>query len=252
MQLTPHYSEETLMSNHSRESATLPRVKRLLGMGLLYGTFAMALYGCLPVTVVGSGVGGTMAATDRRTFGTQTEDKVIGFKGESVADAIVGNQGHVTVTSFNLMALITGEVPSESMKTRVASEVAQIPHVRNVINELQIAPPSSMSSRSNDSMLTARVSAALLQTDGLSSQAFKTITERGTVYLMGRVTEREGNQAAEVARMIPGVQRVVKVFEHITEAELERLKVIDASTVPADKEANSPATNPYKAKEEYK
>jgi len=127
------------------------------------------------------------------------------------------------------LVLITGEVPNEGMKTRVASEVAQIPNVRNVINQLEIAAPSSLSSRSNDSLITAKVTASFLDAKDLYSNSLKTVTERGTVYLMGRVTEREGNRAAEVASGVPGVQRVVKVFEHISEEELSRMKAQNSS-----------------------
>lgn len=226
----PHYLEEILMS---KKSAAVTRWKRFLGLCLLCGTAPLVLQACMPTVIVGGGVAGTMAASDRRTFGTQTEDRTIGFKGESVADSIVGGQGHVSVTSFNRMVLITGEVPNEGMKTRVASEIKQIPNVRNIINELEIAAPSSLSSRSNDSLITAKVSASFLNQEGLYANSLKTVTERGIVYLMGRVTEREGNLAAEVARGVPGVQRVVKVFEHITEEELNQMKAQDVSAAEA-------------------
>ncbi|MDL2283902.1 BON domain-containing protein [Oxalobacter sp. OttesenSCG-928-P03] len=217
----------------SKQSAGITRWKRRLAAGLLCGTAMLVLEACMPTVIVGGGVAGTMAATDRRTFGTQTEDRTIGFKGESVADAIVGSQGHVNVTSFNRLVLITGEVQNEGLKTRVASEVAQIPNVRNIVNELEIASPSSMSSRSNDSLLTAKVTAAFLNTEGLYANSLKTVTERGIVYLMGRVTEREGNRAAEVASTVPGVQRVLKVFEHISEEELNQMKAQDVSAAEA-------------------
>ncbi len=214
----------------NRQSTVITRLKRFWGSFLLCAATVLILQACVPTMMVGGGVAGTMAATDRRTFGSQTEDRTIGFKGESIADAIVGDQGHVSVTSFNRLVLITGEVPNEGMKTRVASEVAQIPNVRNVINKLDIAAPSSLSSRSNDSLITAKVSASFFDTQDLYSNSLKTITERGVVYLMGRVTEREGNLAAEVARGVPGVQRVVKVFEHISEEELAKMKAQSSTT----------------------
>lgn len=217
----------------NEKSASVTRWKRVLGICLLSGTAALALQACVPTVMVGGGVAGTMAASDRRTFGTQAEDRVIGFKGESVADAVVGKQGHVSVTSFNRMVLITGEVPNEGMKTRVANEVKQIPNVRNIVNELEIAPPSSMKSRSNDSLITAKVTASFLDAEGLYANSLKTVTERGIVYLMGRVTEREGARAAEVARAVPGVQRVVMVFEYISEEELSQMKAQALSAAEA-------------------
>lgn len=195
---------------------------------VLCGAMALTLSACVPTMLVGGGVAGTVAATDRRTFGTQTEDRTIGFKGEALADAIVGGQGHVSVTSFNRMALVTGEVPNAGMKTRVASEIAQIPNVRNVINMLEVAPPAGFASRSDDSMITAKVAASFVDTQGLYANSLKTVTERGVVYLMGRVTQREGDLAASVASGVPGVKRVVKVFEHISEEELAGMKAQEA------------------------
>lgn len=230
----------------SEQSTAVARWKRLLGICLLCGAAALVLEACVPTVLVGGGVVGTMAATDRRTVGTQTEDRTIGFKGESVGDAVVGNQGHVNVTSFNRLVLITGEVPDEGMKARVASEVAQIPNVRNIVNELEIAAPSSLSSRSNDSLITAKVIASFLDAQDLYANSLKTVTERGIVYLMGRVTEREGNRAAEVASTVPGVQRVVKVFEYISEEELARMRAQDA---PA---ADAGSSGSYQESEEYR
>jgi osmotically-inducible protein OsmY len=229
------------------KNTTPSRLKYWIGLCFLCGSAMLALEGCIPTAIVGGGVVGTMAATDRRSFGTQTEDRMIGFKSESVADAVVGSQGHVSVTSFNRLALITGEVPDEGMKARVASEVKQVPNVRNIVNLLEIMPPSSMSSRSNDSLITAKVTTSFLEADGLYANSLKTVTERGTVYLMGRVTEREGDLAAKVASSVPGVQRVIKVFEHISEEELQKMKETDASAAGA----SSTSTNPYKTSDEY-
>ena len=194
----------------------------------LYTGIAITLSACVPAMLVGGGVTGTAAATDRRTFGTQTEDKTISFKGEAIADAIVGAQGHVNVTSFNRMVLVTGEVPSEGMKTRVASEIAQLPNVRHVMNMLEIAPPASFASRSDDSMITAKVVASFVDTQGLYATSLKTITEQGVVYLMGRVTQQEGDLAASVASGVPGIKRVVKIFEYISEKELASMKAQEA------------------------
>ncbi len=227
----------------NKQSTFLSRWKRFFGYCLLCASSALLLQACVQTMVVGGGVVGGMAASDRRTFGSQTEDRTIGFKGEALADAIVGDQGHVSVTSFNRLVLITGEVPNQGMKTRIASEIAQIPNVRNVINELEIAEPSSLSSRSNDSLITAKVSASFFDAKDLYSHSLKTVTERGVVYLMGRVTEREGARAAEVASGVSGVKRVVKVFEHISEEELANMKAQSNSS--NETSSNSYEENDY-------
>ncbi|MDL2283903.1 BON domain-containing protein [Oxalobacter sp. OttesenSCG-928-P03] len=200
----------------------------------------------MPLTMARGGVAGTMAVTDRRTLGAQIEDRTISFKGESVASAIVGDSGHVNVTCFNRLVLITGEVPNEGMKAMVERAVAQIPNIKGIVNELVLDVPSSLNARSSDSLITAQVTARFLNMEGLYSNSRKTVTERGTVYLMGRLTEQEGKIAAEAASIVPGVQRVVKVFEYISEEELARTKGAQPDTTV------SVSRNHYQDSEEYR
>jgi osmotically-inducible protein OsmY len=133
--------------------------------------------------------------------------------------------GHVNVTSYNRVALLTGEVPDADARTRLEAAVARVENVRSVVNELAIAGASSLTSRSNDALLTTKVKASLVDARDLYANAFKVVTERGIVYLMGRVTEREAARGAEVASTVPGVQKVVRVFEILGEDELRALKI---------------------------
>jgi osmotically-inducible protein OsmY len=198
------------------------RFTRPLATLALCGTVAISLQGCIEMAV-GSAVVGTLAATDRRTFGAQTEDKSIVLKGEGRVSSLVGGAGHVNVTSFNRKVLLTGEVRDEAMKSAVEREVTAIEGVQSVVNDLEIAGVSSFTSRSNDSLLTGRVKAAFVDTRDLYANSIKVVTERGIVYLMGRVTQREGQLAAEVASNISGVQKVVKVFEYISDDDYRQL-----------------------------
>ena len=181
---------------------------------------ATLLGACAPLLIGGAFVGGGMVATDRRTSGTQVEDQSIEIKGgKRVSDAI-GDRGHVNVTSYNRLVLVTGEVPSEADKTSVEQFIARIENVRSIVNELAIGAPSSIGTRSSDTLITSKVKASIVDAKDIQVAAFKVVTERGNVYLMGRVTEREANRAAEVARGVSGVLKVVKVFEVISESEL--------------------------------
>ncbi|HYD61342.1 MAG TPA: BON domain-containing protein [Noviherbaspirillum sp.] len=206
------------------------RLKRPLAAVILCGAAITALQGCVEMAV-GTAVVGTLAATDRRTFGAQTEDKTIVFKGETRIPNLVGSAGHVNVASFNRKVLLTGEVRDEAMKAAVEREVAAIEGVQSIVNDLEVAPLSSFSSRSNDSLITGKVKASFVDAKDLYANSIKVVTERGTVYLMGRVTQREGQLAAEVARGIGGVKKVVKVFEYITEDDLRQMaKASDDTT----------------------
>jgi osmotically-inducible protein OsmY len=143
---------------------------------------------------------------------------------------VTGNAGHVNVNAFNRKVLITGEVRDEDMKVAVEREVKGIEGVVSVVNELEVAGPASYTSRSNDVLITSKVKLSLADAKDISANSFKVVTERGNVYLMGRVTQREGNQAAEIARGVSGVYKVVKVFEYITE---EEWKSYQATPAPA-------------------
>ncbi|MDN2673347.1 MULTISPECIES: BON domain-containing protein [unclassified Janthinobacterium] len=199
------------------------RVQRPLATALLCGAMLTSLTGCIELMVGGAVMGG-VAAADRRTLGAQTEDKSIALKGESRIPSIVGDVGHVNVTSFNRRVLLTGEVRDEAMKNAVEREVRNIEGVESVANELIIAGPASYTSRSNDALITTKVKASLVDMKTISAASFKVVTENATVFLMGRVTQREGTVAADVARGVGGVQKVVKLFDYISEAELKQLQ----------------------------
>lgn len=184
---------------------------------------ALALGGCAAVVVGGAAVGTAMVVTDRRTAGVQLEDQNIELKSLTRIRETVGERGHVNATSYNRMVLLTGEVPSEAERSALEQSITRIENVRSTVNELAVMGPSSMTARSNDTILTSKVKASFIDAKDLQANAVKVVTERGVVYLLGRVTEREANRATELARGVPGVQKVVKVLEILTEAELAAL-----------------------------
>ncbi len=198
------------------------RVTRPLAAIALCGAVVTSLQGCVEM-VVGTALMGTLAATDRRTFGAQTEDKAIVIKGETRVSKLVGDAGHVNVTSFNRKVLLTGEVKDTATKAAVEREVGAIEGVMSVLNELETTPLSSFSARSNDALITGKVKASFVDSKTLFANSVKVVTEAGVVYLMGRVTQREGTLAGQVTSGVGGVRKVVKVFEYITEDELKQL-----------------------------
>jgi len=183
---------------------------------------AAALGGCAAV-VVGGAVGTAMLASDRRTSGVQIEDEAIELKSVTRIREAVGERGHVSATSYNRVMLLTGEVASEADRSAIEQTVTRIENVRSTVNELAVMGSTSLTARSNDAILTSKVKATYLDAKDLHANTLKVVTERGTVFLMGRVTEREATRAAELARGVSGVQKVVRVFEILTEAELAEL-----------------------------
>jgi osmotically-inducible protein OsmY len=186
---------------------------------------AAALAGCTaPLLVGGAVAGGAAVVLDRRSTGTQVEDQAIELKAMNRVREAVGDRAHVNVTSYNRQVLLTGEAPSEADRTAIEQAVSRVDNVRTIVNELAVMAPSSLSARSNDAILTTKVKATYVDAKDLHAQAVKVVTERGIVYLMGRVTEREAERATDLARRVAGVQKVVRVFETLTEAELADMK----------------------------
>jgi len=193
---------------------------------------ATNLTGCFPLAAAGVTVG-TLAATDRRTLGAQADDKAIELKAASRINERYGDRVRVDVVSYNRRVLLLGQVPDAGIKFGIEQTVSGVENVLTIVNELEFIPPSAFSTRAADVLITTNVKAALIEAKDLFANSFKVVTERGTVYLMGRVTQREGDRAGDVVRALRGVQRVVKVLEYISEEELSRLRV-QPGAAPSD------------------
>ena len=179
---------------------------------------------CAPLLLGGAAVSGALMYKDRRTSGAQLEDQAIEFKAGSRLKEALALPAHLNVTSYNRLVLITGEVATVEDHDAAEKAVAAIDNVRSTVNETAVMGASSLTARSNDALITSKVKATFIDDGNVDANAIKIVTERSTVYLMGRVTEREAEKAAEVARTVGGVQKVVRVFEMISEAELKALE----------------------------
>jgi osmotically-inducible protein OsmY len=192
-----------------------------------------SLTACVPLLIGGAAAGGTLMATDRRTSGAQLEDEGIALRGASRIRSNLGERGHVNLTSYNRQVLLTGEVPTAQDKQLVEQIVSRVENVTSVVNEVVVAANSSLTQRSSDILISGRVKAQLIDAPDLFSNAFKVVTERGTTYLMGRVTQREADRATNLVRSTSGVQKVVRIFDIISEDELTRLLPTPAKPQPA-------------------
>lgn len=180
------------------------------------------LTACAPLLFSGAAVG-VLMVSDRRTSGAQIEDEGIELRSASrLRDGLV-DRAHVNIASYNRQVLLTGEVPTEQDKQLVEQIVSRVDNVRTVINELAVMGNTSLAQRSSDSLITAKVKASMVDAKDLFANAFKVVTERGTTYLMGRVSKREGDRATDIARGTSGVQKVVRIFETVSEEELKNL-----------------------------
>ncbi|MFM9999125.1 MAG: BON domain-containing protein [Burkholderiaceae bacterium] len=194
----------------------------------IYGATAMcalalagSLSGCAPA-VLGGVAMSTLVATDRRTSGTQLEDEGIELRSFGRIRSSIGDRANITVTSYNRQVLLTGQIPNAQDKPLVHKIVSGVDNVRAIVNELEVQPNATLTQRSTDALTRGLVKASMIDAKDVFANSFKVVVERGTVYLMGRVTQREADRATEIARGTRGVEKVVRVLEIISEEELKR------------------------------
>ena len=196
--------------------------QKLVLSGVVLAAAWSGLSGCAPL-IVGGAVMTGMVATDRRTAGAQVEDEGIELKVASAVRQELGDRVHLNVTSFNRKVLLSGEARTAADKERAEKLAQSQDNVTSVVNDLAVQAPSSLTQRSKDTVITSQVKAAFIDAKDLQVNSIKVVTERGVVYLMGRVTVREAKRATDIVRNISGVTKVVRVFEEISEEELKRL-----------------------------
>jgi len=199
---------------------------------LSLAALAPTLSGCFGVVAVGAGAGALMVA-DRRIAESYLADEGIEIRAGSRISEKHGSQAHVNVTSYNRMALLTGEVPDAAAKADIEKIVTGVPNVKSVTNELQIAPASSLGNRSNDTYITSKVKARFIDYNKFSANLVKVVTEAGGVYLLGLVTQKEADDAIDIARTTSGVQKVVRVFEIIGGDDARRVDQRPPEQAPA-------------------
>ncbi len=189
---------------------------------VLAGAVMSGLSGCAPLMLGGAVMTGVVA-TDRRTAGTQLEDEAIELKVARAVRQDLGDRVHLNVTSYNRQVLLSGEATATADRERAEKLAQSQENVKGVVNDLAVMAASSITQRSNDAYITSKIKASFLDAKDLQFNSIKVVTERGIVYLMGRVTQREAKRATDIARGVGGVAKVVRVFDEISEDELKRL-----------------------------
>lgn len=207
---------------------------RVVAASVLLGSLA----GCVPLVVGGGALTTALVASDRRTSGMYLEDERIEQSAAAKLRELLGNEGRASVTSFNRLALVTGEVRTQAQKAAVERSVASVENVRSVINEVQVVPfISSITQRTKDTFITGQVKASLMDAKDLQANIIKVVTEMNVVYLMGLVTPREAKRSAEIARGVNDVRKVVRVYETISEEDLANYRLQQPAPVVQDRSA---------------
>ena len=202
---------------------------KLIAALIVGATVLPALQGCFPMVATGI-TSGVLATVDRRSLGTQTEDESIEWKASARVSEKLGDHAHTNFTSFNRKVLLTGEVPTADAKAEAETIVSGVANVQGVYNELVVGPVSSYSTRSNDSFITSKVKSRSVDTGKFNPVHVKVVTEAGTVFLLGMVTQPEADAAINVARTTAGVKRVVNLLEIIDPAKARALDKVQSTS----------------------
>ncbi len=201
---------------------------RYLALGLALLSTLLSVSACFPL-VAGGAVMTGFVAVDRRTSGAMLEDQSIELKISSRIRDALGEKVHISVTSYNRKVLLTGEAPDQKDKERAGEIAKGADNITSVWNEIGVTSMSTLTERTNDLVAAGRIKADLIDAKDLFSNAYKIVVERGTVYVMGRITAREAKRVSSVASGVSGVKKVVLVHETITEDELANLQTKSAN-----------------------
>lgn len=182
------------------------------------------LTACVPLLIGGAAATTSLVVVDRRSVSEQVEDKSIELKiggqfRESFGDAV-----RATVTSYDGVVLLTGDTISREFRDRAAEMARKVEGVKSVSNQITaVKQLASFGVVSNDIWITSKVMTILATTKDIPSRTIVVTTDRGVVYLMGLVTQREGDMAAAATAKVSGVRRVEKLFQIVTPEEAKRL-----------------------------
>ena len=204
------------MPSSSHSKTLNSRIAKLYKRSLLSFSLVALLTSCVTALVAGAAIVTVDILHDRRTVGEYIDDSAIELTARNilVSRSDIRKAAHVKPQSWNGILLVTGEIDNENLKPELVGKFQNIQGVRQVVDEITITGKTRLGTRANDVWIASKVKSRLVLKTGLRANRVKVVTTRGDVYLMGIVTQDEGDKATEVARSVRGVKRVVKVFEY--------------------------------------
>jgi osmotically-inducible protein OsmY len=202
------------------------------------------LQGCVPAVIGAGAAAGVLTAHDRRSAGVQTDDETLEWKALQRIPQQHRAGSHLNFTAYNGRLLITGEAFSAEAKAAIGEAMSQINGVKRIDNEVAVAPVSPLGNRSNDSFITSKLKARLVDSKEVSANHVKVVTENTVAYLLGLVNAHEAKVAIQIARTTDGVRKVVDLLEVLPDADIKRL---DNAPLGSAK-TTSPATVPVESR----
>lgn len=180
---------------------------------IVYLLMSLVLSGCVAAVVAGAA--GLVVFERRSVTMLERDARIFHVVHKTIVTDPRFRDSRVIVVSFNQIVLLLGQTPAASLRVAAEKIAQQTPNVRRVYDEITIGYPLAITRRTQDSWITGQVRSQMLRRKGLESGSIRVVTEGSVVYLMGIVTQEQGNLAVDVARQVQGVQKVVKVFQYI-------------------------------------
>ena len=123
---------------------------------------------------------------------------------------------HVSFMSFHSNVLIAGQVLTAKQKQLAEETVTSMREVKLVHNELVVNPAvNSYLTRTKDSFISTQISTKLIFAKDFPSSQTKVLVESGVVYLMGKLTKVQTDQAIELIKSVPDITKIVKLVDYL-------------------------------------
>jgi len=188
-------------------------MKKLLILGLII----INLSGCVATAIIaGAGIGGSILY-DKRSISTMIDDKHTTQTAQNLINSNPSLKGrsNISVTTFNHITLLVGQAQTPALKQLAYDLASRVPNITRLYNQIEVAGSVSDIQTTNDTWLTSKVKTALITKGSLRDAQIKVVTENNIVYLMGETTPLQGEKVANITRRVPGVTKVVKVFQYL-------------------------------------
>lgn len=174
----------------------------------------LPLAGCVGALVAGAATTGAVV-NDARSLDEMEKDTRISHEvGRILTRHKALKSSHIVVSSFYQMVFLGGEVPKPALKQLAETLTLKVPEVVRVYNQIEVGANNSLKGQAHDTWITANAKTRMLARPGLRSGGIKVITEKGVLYLLGKVSHDQANLAVDEARRVQGVKRVVKLFKY--------------------------------------
>lgn len=155
-----------------------------------------------------------LPAYAQKSAGDAVDDSSIAA---SIKAGLLDNQhthaGQINVESYKGVVQLSGFVATQAEKDAAGKVASRVDGVTQVHNSIALQPATSLGTKLDDSMVTGKVKAALMDAADVKSMQINVETKNGVTQLAGFVTsEGMKDRAGKIAAGVDGVTHVDNVL----------------------------------------